>query len=278
MGPVNVALLGTGKMGAAIARRLTGAGHDLIVWNRTLERARAVGVGRVAETPAEAAAAAEIVLSILYDAASVRQVYATLQPRPGQLFVEMSTAGAGVPDEIAGPITAAGADLLAAPILGSIPAIEQATALILVGGEAAAFKRARPVLAAFGQPELAGTRVEAEELKLLSNAMLHVCSLAAAELIATARKVQLDAATVLRLLSRIMPYLQARSRGYLERSHDQPLFALSGAVKDQSLALELGRDHGAAMPLLALSRELYALAEPQHGHEEMTAVIEQYPQ
>jgi 3-hydroxyisobutyrate dehydrogenase-like beta-hydroxyacid dehydrogenase len=75
-----------------------------------------------------------------------------------------------------------------------------------------------------------------------------------------------------------MPYLQARSRSYLDRAHDQPLFELAGAVKDQGLALDMCHAHGAAMPLLGLSRELYAMAEPAHGHEEMTAVIEMFPQ
>lgn len=274
---VNVALLGTGKMGAAIAHRLAGAGFELTLWNRTPDRARAVGAGRVAGTAAEAAESADVVLSILYDAASVRQVYGGLRPRRGQVFVEMSTAGAGVPDELAAGLAPAGAELLAAPILGSIPAIEQGSALILVGGDAAAFERARPVLAAFGQPELAGTRLDAASLKLLANAMLHVGTLAAAELMAAGRRSGLDPEAVFRLLCRTMPYLQARRRGYLEHAHDHPTFALSGAVKDQGLALDLGRAHGAAMPLLALSRELYALAEPEHGSEEMTAVIERYP-
>jgi 3-hydroxyisobutyrate dehydrogenase len=190
----------------------------------------------------------------------------------------MSTAGADVPDELAARLEPAGAELLAAPILGSVPAIQQASALILVGGDRAAFERVRPVLAAFGQPEHAGSRAEAQSLKLLSNALLHVCTLAAAELMAAGRCLQLDPQAVFRLLCRTVPYLQARSRGYLERAHDNPLFALSGAVKDQGLALDLGRAHGAAMPLLALSRELFAMAEPEHGAEEMTAVIEGYPQ
>ena len=275
--PVNVALLGTGKMGTAIARRIEGAGFDLTLWNRTPERARAVGAGRVASTAAEAVAGADVVLSILFDTASVREVYRGLEARTGQVFVEMSTAGPGVLEELAPRLLAGGGELLAAPILGSLPAIEQASALILVGGDPAAFARVQPVLAAFGQPEHAGTRRDAAALKLLSNAMLHVATLAAAELMATGRRAGLDEAAVFRLLCRTVPYLQARSRGYLERVHDRPMFELSGAVKDQGLALALGRAHGAAMPLLAVSRELFAMAEPEHGREEMTAVIERYP-
>src|SRR5262245_887878 len=100
-------------MGAAIARRIEGAGFQLTLWNRTLERARAVGAGSVAATPREAAGGADIVLSILFDPASVRQVYSGLQARNGQVFVEMSTAGPGVLEELAPPLAAGGGELLA---------------------------------------------------------------------------------------------------------------------------------------------------------------------
>lgn len=274
---MNVALLGTGKMGAAIARRVAGAGFELTLWNRTPERARAVGAGVVASSPDEAVEGAEVVLSILYDAASVRQVLGGLRPRPGQVWVEMTTAGPDVVEELARRLAGAGAELVHAPIVGSIPAVEQGTALILAGGGPEAFERAGPVLAAFGQPEHVGSRREAAGLKLLSNAMLGICSLAAAELLAAGRLAGLDQEATFRLLTRLVPYLQARRRGYLERSHDQPMFELAGIVKDLGLALDLGRQAGAAMPATALSRELYALAVPAHGREEMTAVIEEYP-
>lgn len=274
---MNVALLGTGKMGTAIARRLAGAGFEVTLWNRTREKVNAVGVGAVAPTAREAAAGADVVLSILFGPDSVREVYATLEPQQGQVFVEMSTAGPEIADEIAARLEASGADLVVAPILGSVPAVRQATALILSGGDPASFERIRPVLAAFGQPEYAGSRTEVAGLKLVHNAMLHVCSLAAAELMAASRRAGLNPQAAFRLLCRIMPNLQARSRGYLERSHDHPTFDLTGAVKDQTLMLELGRRHGAAMPLLAVARELYAMAEPAYGQQEMTAVMERYP-
>lgn len=264
-------------MGTAIARRIGGAGFPLTLWNRTPERARAVGSGRVAATAAEAAAGADIVLSILFGPASVRQVYGGLQAHADQVFVEMSTAGPGVLEELAPRLLAAGGDLLAAPILGSIPAIEQASALILVGGDAAAFERASPVLQSFGQPEYIGTRREAAAMKLVNNAMLGATSVLAAELTAVARLAGLDAEATFRLLCRMIPYLQTRRRGYLEGRHENRLFDLSAMVKDLDLALDLGRQAGAAMPVVAQARELYAMAEPKHGKQEITAVIETYP-
>ncbi|HZV48336.1 MAG TPA: NAD(P)-dependent oxidoreductase [Candidatus Dormibacteraeota bacterium] len=271
-----VALLGTGRMGTAIARKVAAAGYPLRLWNRTPERARAVGVGEVAATPREAVAGAGVVLSVLYDPASVRQVYASLAGSPGQVFVEMSTVGPEVAEELAPRLAEGGAELLAAPILGTTTAIEQGGALVLVGGEAGAFERAREVLAAFAQPEHVGGRRDAAGLKLVANAMLGGGSLLAAELLSLAVRAGLNREDAFRLLARIMPALQVRRRSYLERVHEPPMFTLDGLVKDLTLALDLGRASRAPLPVTALARELYAEAALDHGHREMSAVIERY--
>jgi 3-hydroxyisobutyrate dehydrogenase len=260
-------------MGAAIAHRLAAAGHEVVLWNRTPERARAVGVGRVAESVEDAIQGAEIVLSILYDAGAVADVLSRIRPQ-GQLFVEMSTAGPDVEEQLAERLEAAGSHLLAAPILGSVPAIQQGSAVILAGGEEGDFESARAVLEAFGQPEYVGNRREAAQLKLLTNAMLAACSVAAAELLAAGEREGLDPKAVFRLLNRIMPSLQVRARSLLERDHRDPTFELHAIVKDLDLALGVGHAAGAAMPVVAQARALYGLAVPEHGRDEMTAVIE----
>lgn len=263
-------------MGAAIGRRLAAAGHDLVLWNRTADRAREVGVGRVAESIEDAVAGAEIVLSILYDAAAVLEVFSHLRPQ-GQVFVEMSTAGPDAEEQVAERLEAAGSQLLTAPIIGSVPAIEQGGALILVGGERSAFEKSRPVLEAFGEPEHVGSRREAAQLKLVANSMLAACSVAAAELLAAGEREGLEMKTVFRLLSRVVPSLQVRARSLLERDHSEPTFELRAIVKDLDLALGVGHPAGAAMPVTAHARELYSLAAPKHSREEMTAVIEIFP-
>lgn len=273
---MRVALLGTGKMGAAIARRLQSAGHELTLWNRTAERARAVGVGNVAADPGEAAAGAEVILSILFGPGSVRETYAAIAPHAGQVFVDMTTSGPDVLEELALRLEPAGASLLAAPIVGSIPAIEEGSALILIGGEDAAFERARPLLEAFGKPEHVGSRRDAAALKLVANAMLAACNAAAAELLAAARREGLDSETVFRLLTRSVPYLQVRRRGYLEGDHSRPIFEVNSMIKDLDLALGLGHAAGAAMPTIAEVRELFGLAALEHGGDEISAVIEVY--
>ena len=92
-----VALLGTGKMGSAIAGRISGAGFELNLWNRTRSRAEALGIGTVADSPAAAVRDADIVVSSLTGAEAVRAAYlgpnGAIARAEGKVFIEMSTAG-----------------------------------------------------------------------------------------------------------------------------------------------------------------------------------------
>ena len=152
---MRVAIIGTGKMGGAMARRLKSQGHELTLWNRTRERAEALGAGKVASTPAEAAQDAEVVISMLTDAAAVRTAYladgGAAQAAKGQVFVEMSTAGPDIAKEIAPRLEAAGAKYVEAPVLGSVGAVEAGTLVVLAAGDEAAIERALPVLRALGE-------------------------------------------------------------------------------------------------------------------------------
>ncbi|MBO0708653.1 MAG: NAD(P)-dependent oxidoreductase [Candidatus Dormibacteraeota bacterium] len=271
---MRVALLGTGKMGTAIARRVAGAGHELVLWNRTRSRAEEVGVGSVAGTPEEAVRGQEVVLSILFGPESVRGTYERLEPEAGQVYCEMSTAGPELPGMIAPLIEERGAALLTCPIVGSLPAIEDGSATLLVGGDEAAAEKALPVLRAFSTPRPAGSREQAAALKLINNAMLGVTSAVAAELLNAGRRQGLDPERVFERLSGFVPYLNTRRRGYLDRDHSNPMFELDGMCKDLDLALRAAHGAGAALPVTAAAGELFALAAPQHAGDEMTAVIE----
>src|SRR5882762_9482543 len=88
---MKIGIAGIGKMGAGIASRLAGLGHEMMVWNRTPDKAKATGL-KVAPTPADLAAGSEVVISILTDAPAVNSVYAQMLPAMnGKLFIEMST-------------------------------------------------------------------------------------------------------------------------------------------------------------------------------------------
>ena len=133
-------------MGAAIASRLAGVGHEMMVWNRSLDKARATGFP-VAETPALLAAGSEVVISILADAAAVNSVYAQMLPAMnGKLFIEMSTVRPEISKALASKVKSAGAAFVECPVGGTVGPAKEGKLFGFVGGEPADVARARPVL------------------------------------------------------------------------------------------------------------------------------------
>jgi len=150
---MNIGIVGIGRMGAAIAERLLKHGHKVTVWNRTRAKAEALQAAgaTVADTPAQLAAASELVLSILTDAAAIAGAYegnagllaADLQ---GKLFVEMSTVRPETERTLAAQLQARGAALIDCPVGGTTGPAREGKLLGFVGGDAADLERARPVL------------------------------------------------------------------------------------------------------------------------------------
>jgi 3-hydroxyisobutyrate dehydrogenase-like beta-hydroxyacid dehydrogenase len=157
-----VAILGTGRMGGAMARRLAASGFQVVLWNRTPDKAEQLHLGRVAATPAEAARDAEIVISSLTNDAAVRDVYlgdnGALRSAAGKLLIEASTAGPQIAEELGQDAQAQGAHFLEAPVIGSVPAVESGKLLILASGDQADFEQARSVLEHLGEVRYVGTR------------------------------------------------------------------------------------------------------------------------
>jgi 3-hydroxyisobutyrate dehydrogenase-like beta-hydroxyacid dehydrogenase len=277
---MRVAILGTGKMGGAMARRLDSAGHELTLWNRTGSRAEAVGAGRVAATPAEAVAGAEVVISMLTDADAVRAAYlgndGAAKVAHGKVFVEMSTAGPDIAKELAPLIEKAGAQFVEAPVLGSVGAVESGTLVIFVAGREAAIERARPVLKDLGEVRPVGDIGSAASLKLVANSMLAGVSALAAELQSAGTAAGLNPEDVFWVLSRIAPVLNARKAGFVEHRYSPVTFALRDAVKDLRLALDLYERTGATTPLIQATKDLYERAARTAGELDMSAIASIY--
>lgn len=277
---MKVAVLGTGKMGAAIARRLASQGLDVVVWNRTRAKAEALGVGKVADTPAEAVLEADAVLSILSGPDAVRAAYTTdhgaLEAADKQVFIEMSTAGPDVAPELEARVRDSGGTLLEAPVVGSVPAIEKGELIILAGGDDAAIEKARPVLEHLGTVMHVGPVGYANRLKLVVNSMLGIVSAAAAELQAAGVAAGLDKEQVFTVLKRLVPYLEFRKAGYLEGRYQPVTFALKDILKDLDLSLDLYRRNDSFTPFTSLSRDLYADVVEEHGSEEMSAINDRF--
>jgi len=279
---LRVAVLGTGRMGSAIARRLADTGLPLVVWNRTRSRAQDLGVGIVAATPAEAVEMVDVVITSLTGADALRATFGgptgALTGARGQSFVEMSTAGPDVLGELAPLVAKTGSTLVDAPVIGAPPNVIKGVELIIAGGERADVDRVRPVLERLGELRHVGPLGSGARLKLVANSLLGALVLIAAELETAAKGTGLDPAVTFDLLARFVPTLAIRRPGYLEDRHEPTMFALRDLRKDLDLALSAFHRVDAHVPITALVREWVDEAAAADADLDISAVIRRYTQ
>jgi 3-hydroxyisobutyrate dehydrogenase-like beta-hydroxyacid dehydrogenase len=265
---VDLGFVGLGAMGQLIVRRLLDAGHRVTGFNRSRDKAdELIAAGmRWADSPRAAAQGAEIVFSIVTDAAAVRAV--ALGPdgvvaglAHDSIFIDMSTIAPDASRAVAAEFAKAGSTMLDAPISGSPVTVRQGNASIMVGGDAAAFERAKPVLLAIG-PKV--TRIGGSglacQMKIAVNLLLMVEVIAFGEAVALAEKggvardVAVDA--VLKSVA-ASPVLGYRGPFILEgKMPAVPLADVTLQQKDMLLALDLGRKLGSPVPLAAAANEM----------------------
>jgi 3-hydroxyisobutyrate dehydrogenase-like beta-hydroxyacid dehydrogenase len=271
-----VAILGTGKMGAAMARRLHQQGFDVRLWNRTRRRAEQLGVGAVFDTPAEAAGGADVVISMLTDSTAVRDAYleshGALQAEGDRVYVDSSTVDPKTHEDLAHAAAERGSTFIEAPVAGSVPAVEAGKLFIMVGGEPAALERVRPVLQALGDVRYVGPLGSAARLKLVTNSMLAITSAAAGELYNAGLRAGLDRERVWEVLLRFAPYLDARRAGFTEGRYEPAMFRVGDMVKDLQLASGLYREVGIDTPLTQTTRELFERAAQEHADQDLAAI------
>jgi 3-hydroxyisobutyrate dehydrogenase-like beta-hydroxyacid dehydrogenase len=255
-------------MGAAIVRRLLAAGHPVTGWNRSEEKAaplRELGM-RWAPTPAAAAAASDVSISILTDAQALEEVVSgpggVLEGiRPGSVLADMSTIAPDSSCAVAERLAAAGATMVDAPISASLATLEAGNASIMVGGDEAAYQRLRPVLLAIG-PKVTriGANGQALYVKLAINLALVVQVVSFCEGVALTEKagVKREVAVDAFLKSVVAsPVLGYRGPFILEGRMPEVAWAdVNLQQKDLLLALELGRKLGVALPTCAAANEM----------------------
>jgi len=262
---VKIGFVGLGAMGSLI---VMAAGHSVTGWNRSREKARPLIEAGMAPsaTPAEAAADAEIVFSIVTDAAAVNAVALGRDGiisglKRGGIYIDMSTIDPDASRAVAAEFTRAGSVMLDGPISGSPVTVKAGNASVMVGGDAAAFERAKPVLLAIG-PKV--TRIGGQglacQMKIAVNLLLMVEVIAFGEAIALAEKggVARDTAVdaVLKSVA-ASPVLGYRGPFILEGKMPQvPLADVTMQQKDMVLALDLARRQGSPVPLAAAANEM----------------------
>jgi 3-hydroxyisobutyrate dehydrogenase-like beta-hydroxyacid dehydrogenase len=255
-------------MGAAIVRRLLDAGHEVTGWNRSEEKATpllAAGM-RWAANPRELAAGSDVMISILTDAVALEQVVAgpsgVLEGlRPGATLADMSTISPDSSCAIAAKVAAAGGTMLDTPISASLATLEAGNASIMVGGDAVAYERVRPILLAIG-PKVThiGGNGQALYVKLAINLALIVQVVSFCEGVALTEKagIKREVAVDAFLKSVVAsPVLGYRGPFILEGRMPAAAWAdVNLQQKDMLLALELGRKLGVTLPLGAAANEM----------------------
>lgn len=265
---MRVAFCGLGRMGVPMAARLLDAHHEVTVWNRTPERAaplREKGAAQ-AVSPADAAARAEVVVTMLADPEALRQVVfgdggVAAGMSSGATLVEMSTVGPEVVRALAARLPD-GVEVLDAPVLGSVPQATEGTLKIFVGGEKSVYDRCRSVLDAMGTPRHLGALGAGAAMKLVANSTLGALMCGLAEALALADALGLEQNAVLDILaeSPIGTTVKAK-RVLIESGSYGPNFSLGLAAKDLRLVAEAAEQAGVELRLSPAARSWFERAD-----------------
>ncbi len=272
---MKIGIPGTGRMGAAIAERLMSVGHQVVVWNRSPDKAKGVVAkgATLAASPAALASDVEAIITILSDAAAIDAVYRGPQGLlagncKGKLFIEMSTVRPEVERKLAADVAAKGARLVDCPVGGTITPAREGKLFGFVGGEAADVERAKPILDQMcRRVEHVGGVGAGAAMKLAINLPLLVWYQACGEALAIAAQTGVDP-------DRMMSILSDTSGAPTMLKNRAPLIAevLKGGepkgvtldvdllCKDLRTMLEEARALGTDLPVVAAALEVYSRA------------------
>ena len=271
-GRPRVAVVGTGRMGAAMVGTLCRAGIEVVVYNRTRAKAEAAGKATgaaVAATAREAAAGAQVVLSSLADDAAVEAAYrgpdgVAAGLEPGTVVCESSTIDPGTVRRLAPLVFERRAFLLDTPVSGSVSTVEAGQLTIMAGGDPAALDRTRPVLDHLAKQVFhLGGLGSGAVMKLTVNSVLHGLNLALAEGLVLAERAGLArqaAYEVLATSAVAAPFVHYKREAFEHPGRPPVAFSLDLVSKDLDLALDLAARAGAAMEQAATNRQVVRAA------------------
>lgn len=277
-----VTVLGTGIMGAGMARSLIRAGLDVTVWNRTAEKARPLEQdgARVADDVASAVSGAEVVLTMLFDANAVAAVMEQALPAVARsaLWVQASTIGLDGTARLARLADRHGVGFIDAPVLGTQKPAEEGALTVLAAGPQQLREAAAPVFDAIGSRVVwVGERPgDGHRLKLVANSWVLSVVAATAQAVGLSRDLGIDPQLFLDVISGgplDCAYTQLKGKAMIAGEFP-PAFPLAGAAKDTALIAEAMRAAGTDDRLMAaLHEQFQAAADAGHDAEDMAAVI-----
>jgi 3-hydroxyisobutyrate dehydrogenase len=273
---MKIAFIGTGVMGAPMARHLAAAGHDVTVYNRTRGKAEATGL-RVADTPAAAAAGQEAVLTCVGNDDDLRQV--TLGPdgafaamAENALFVDHTTVSAAIARELA----AARPLVVDAPVSGGQAGAEKGTLSVMCGGEDDAVARARPILEAYSSRIVhVGGAGAGQQTKMVNQICIAGVLAGVSEGLRFAQKSGLALDKVLEAISGGAAQSWQMVNRWESMAEDRFDFgfAIDWMRKDLGLALAEAGSNGAVLPVTALVDQFYAEVQAMGGGRQDTSAL-----
>ncbi len=280
-----IGFVGLGAMGSRVAGRLLDAGHQAYGTNRTAAKAvPLIERGLIwRDTPSEVAEAADVVFSMVRDDEALEAVTAGPNGilaglRAGSVYVDMSTVSPAKSREVAERVRAVGAEMLDAPVSGSLPAAEDGTLTIMVGGGEAAFAQVEPILQELGASVTRiGDNGQALLMKLAVNISLAEQMLAFSEGVLLAQQGGIDGALAVDILTNSAvgsPMLKTRGSFVLDLP-EGALFDVDLMRKDLHLALEAAGALGVPVPGAAVAKQLFTAASAMgYADRDMAVVYE----
>jgi 3-hydroxyisobutyrate dehydrogenase len=276
---MRIAVLGTGIMGAPIARNLSEAGHQVRAWNRSPEKAHGLDGVVPAEAISAAVRDAEVVVTMLSDADAVEQVVREALPAAGDgaSLVQMSTIGPEATTRVAEAAAEAGVPFVDAPVLGTKKPAEDGKLIVLASGPEDVRERLAPVFDTIGGKTLwLGDAGAGSRLKLVVNTWLLALTEGLAEAIALAEALEVDPQTFLDAIDGGpvgSPYANVKGKLMIDRDFPAS-FPLELALKDARLALTAAEDQGLRLGALeAVAEQMQRAVEAGHGRADMAATI-----
>jgi 3-hydroxyisobutyrate dehydrogenase len=278
-----VTVLGTGIMGAAMARNLVRAGFDVTVWNRSRAKAEPLADdgATVASEAAAAVRGADVVLTMLFDATAVEDVMTAALPAMAAgpaVWVQSSTVGLDGAARLAALAEAHGVTYVDAPVLGTRQPAEDGKLIVLAGCPAAARDAVTPVFDAIGGRTVwVGETPDAgHRLKLVANSWVLSVTASTAQAVAMAGGLDLDPHDFLDVISGgplDCAYAQLKGNAMVDGDF-APAFPLGGAVKDAGLvAAALRAAHTDDSLMVAMERLFRSAGDAGHAADDMAAVV-----
>jgi len=276
-----VGLIGLGHMGSAIAERLLDAGYDLVVHNRSLEKAEPLAArgARVAESAADLAAAVDIVLTSLADDDAFEAVAASVvgAARPDTTLVDLSTVSAVASARVAALAERAQVLYLRAPVSGNPSVVRAGNLAFIVSGPPAAFERAEPVLRAIGKSiHLVGDAEQARVVKLAINLIIAGLAQLMSEALVLGEASGVSRAALLETMGNSAvgaPFVKYKTEPLLQDDYSAT-FTTTLMEKDIDLALEAAEDAGVRLPLAGeLKALLRSAIEMGYGDDDFMALF-----